>query len=498
MPHRRRSEPPHPRLVSARTVERIDVRALSIPRARPRGPEGAREAPAAAQPQATRRWRDPPKRMQQGREPAPPVKRAPWKWYIPTYFWVGGIAAGAWAAAAVEDLAGERDRDTVRAGRYLALGGVLAGTALLIADLGRPERFLNMLRVVRARSPMSVGSWGLVGFGAHAGAAALLQLAEDVWPASRLARLSQGRSGRVLHALGLPWAMFVGSYTGALLGATSTPSWSRRVMILPSLFAASSLSSGASAVAQVAERTACATSAAREPVRRRLAGIEAVGLAAETVLALLSAARVRSLPSTRRAPPRVRRARAAIVAAGMSAPLLLHLARSPSRHRAASLAAALAIGGSLALRVAVARDGYHSARTPDDTWAVTRGIVHDDDAPACPAAGRSERPRDRAADGVPPPRPAPRVAPRHEVRGRITVVQDDRIRVVDAAGRGYLFIVKPRRASLAALERWRDARTEVLVRYVGVPDAGARAERIAVLRSPRARAPRLACRGARA
>ena len=62
--------------------------------------------------------------------------------------------------------------------------------------------------------------------------------------------------------------------------------------------------------------------------------------------------------------------------------------------------------------------------------------------------------------------------------GRITVVQEDRIRVVDARGRGYLFTVKKRRASLGQLERWRDERTAVRVQYRGVPDAGAIAERI--------------------
>lgn len=64
------------------------------------------------------------------------------------------------------------------------------------------------------------------------------------------------------------------------------------------------------------------------------------------------------------------------------------------------------------------------------------------------------------------------------IEGRITIVQEDRIRLVDAAGRGYLFVVKKRRASLAELERWRDAGAGVRVRYVGQPDAGALAIRI--------------------
>jgi hypothetical protein len=64
------------------------------------------------------------------------------------------------------------------------------------------------------------------------------------------------------------------------------------------------------------------------------------------------------------------------------------------------------------------------------------------------------------------------------VEGQITIVQEDRIRVVDDAGRGYLFTLGKRRASLRELERWRDSGRRVRVRYSGVPDAGARVERI--------------------
>lgn len=67
---------------------------------------------------------------------------------------------------------------------------------------------------------------------------------------------------------------------------------------------------------------------------------------------------------------------------------------------------------------------------------------------------------------------------RGEVRGRITIVQEDRIRVVDDLGRGYLFVVEKRAAGAERLERWRDERRPVRVRYRGVPDAGAIAERI--------------------
>lgn len=93
--------------------------------------------------------------------------------------------------------------------------------------------------------------------------------------------------------------------------------------------------------------------------------------------------------------------------------------------------------------------------------------------------GRGTR---RVRDGATPlasARPAQGV-----VEGRITIVQDDRIRLLDETGRGYLFVVKKRRASLAELERWRDAGAVVRVRYVGQPDAGALAIGLEAVRAP--------------
>ena len=79
-----------------------------------------------------------------------------------------------------------------------------------------------------------------------------------------------------------------------------------------------------------------------------------------------------------------------------------------------------------------------------------------------------------------------------EVRGKITVAQEDRIRVVDREGRGYLFVVRRGRASLSDLERWRDQGVELRVRYRGVPDAGATAERIEPIPAGDGSAPRRA------
>ena len=107
----------------------------------------------------------------------PLLKEPTWTWEVPLYFFVGGAAgAAAVVGAAARALGDGDDADLVRDARWVAaLGGALSAP-LLISDLGRPERFLNMLRVWKPQSPMSVGAWTLTAFGSSAGAAAFAEL----------------------------------------------------------------------------------------------------------------------------------------------------------------------------------------------------------------------------------------------------------------------------------------------------------------------------------
>ncbi len=322
----------------------------------------------------------------------PPVKPPPWEMkYIPVYFWVGGIAGGSWLAATLEDAAGDRDRDVVRAGRYVATGSTIVGTALLILDLGRRERFLNMLRVIRLRSPMSLGSWALASFGALSGLATMLQLSDDAAPASFVGRWSRGAPGRLVHAAGLPLALLVGSYTGVLIGATNVPSWAERWLLLGPLFVASSASSGLAAVSTALAATGGGSAAAR----RRLARAESIALAAELALGLSAHAHARArLPSAREEPRRVTASRWLTLAAGAALPLVSNaidgyaprrgsaageLRRRPGSRSSSKpgsgrtlIAAGLALAGSLALRLLIMHEGRRSAHTPEDTWVHAR------------------------------------------------------------------------------------------------------------------------------
>ncbi len=75
----------------------------------------------------------------------------------------------------------------------------------------------------------------------------------------------------------------------------------------------------------------------------------------------------------------------------------------------------------------------------------------------------------------PPPPPPPHAG---LVQGRITIVQEDRFRLMDETGRGFLFVTRKRAASLEQLDAWRDGSVRVEVEYFGVPDVGALARSI--------------------
>jgi formate-dependent nitrite reductase membrane component NrfD len=461
---------------------KLELRARREPREHPRvvrrtvGDSSTAEAPERRRSHRHASHRATPDRTDEPSRRAPPIKEATWEWYIPLYFWTGGISAGAWLAAAVEDMAGEGDRDLIRAARYISATGIAASTVILIVDLGRPDRFLNMLRIVRARSTMSLGAWGLTAFGVWSGAAALLQALDDGLLGQRriFTRLSRGHAGWLLHALGLPLALFVGGYTGLLLGTTSTPAWARRARLLGPLFITSAASTGLSAVSLALQAGAGTRKSA---ALRRLGRAESAALAAELALALINRRRAGALPSARTEPSAMRSTRVLTLTAGMALPLVAHLGASRFSERSAVSVAAglLTLAGGLSLRFLTTIEGKRSARTPDDSWVHTGGQPRGDDTP------RRARPVPYAPIGK--ERSGGPAVQKGEVEGVITIVQEDRIRVVDDSGRGYLFRVAKRRASASELEAWRDGRVPVRVRFRGTPDVNARAERIERVRS---------------
>src|SRR5256885_6677513 len=99
----------------------------------------------------------------------PVLKPPTWTWQVPLYFFVGGVAGISAVIAFAAHLFGNAGLQ--RAGLWIGFLGALISAPLLIADLGRPSRFLNMLRVFKLRSPMSVGAWTLAAFSPAVGLA---------------------------------------------------------------------------------------------------------------------------------------------------------------------------------------------------------------------------------------------------------------------------------------------------------------------------------------
>lgn len=156
----------------------------------------------------------------------PLLKPPAWTWGVPLYFFVGGAAGGASLIAAVAEWSGA-DGTLAPDARWIAAGGAPISAALLTTDLGRPERFVNMLRVFKPQSAMSVGSWTLAAFSATTTGALLPPLGK-----------AAGTTSAAFGAIML-------TYTGVLIGATAIPVWNENVHPLPAHFAASGLASAA-------------------------------------------------------------------------------------------------------------------------------------------------------------------------------------------------------------------------------------------------------------
>jgi formate-dependent nitrite reductase membrane component NrfD len=171
----------------------------------------------------------------------PLLKPPVWTWEIPAYFFVGGAAGAAAVVGAVARASGASPA-LVRDARWIAAAGGAISPALLVSDLGRPERFLNMLRIFKLRSPMSVGAWTLVAFSNAAGA----RVFADVATRATGGRLPVRIVGDAAEVLSAATGLVLATYTGVLIGATAIPVWSRNVSLLPLHFGASGVGAAVS------------------------------------------------------------------------------------------------------------------------------------------------------------------------------------------------------------------------------------------------------------
>src|SRR5882672_3238365 len=167
------------------------------------------------------------------------LKSPDWHLLIVWYFFLGGIAGGAYFTAAIADnFGGPRDKSVIRIGYVLALLLIGVCGMLLILDLGTPSRFMNMMLHFKFWDPMSIGAWMLGVFGLFAFISSVLSLVggEGVAPVRR-----------VVSLIGTVSGFFIAAYTGVLLSATALPFWSD-ARLMGALFLASGASTGMAAI----------------------------------------------------------------------------------------------------------------------------------------------------------------------------------------------------------------------------------------------------------
>jgi formate-dependent nitrite reductase membrane component NrfD len=290
----------------------------------------------------------------------PVLKKPHWGWNVVTYLFLGGIMGGSSNLVALANEDDPGSRKLSRNGRYLAVALAVACPAVLISHLGRPERFLNMLRIIKLRSPMSLGVWGLVAYGNAAGLSAVAQAGRD----GILPRWMRFLAPKAL--VDLPLALcgsFIASYTGVLISATAVPIWAKGKRHIPPLFVFSGVAGACAAHAALL---------ALEPGTERVRGkLERLELAASLCeLAVLTSFRKHAgeLGAPMFEGPRGERLRRRTIFGGIVVPAVLNMLPFHARWKTL-LASTLTLVGGYVLRETVIEAGKASADDPKAAFA---------------------------------------------------------------------------------------------------------------------------------
>jgi formate-dependent nitrite reductase membrane component NrfD len=280
----------------------------------------------------------------------PIVKEPVWTWEIPTYFFTGGIAGGSGVLHGVAKVTGHHR--LARTSLFVSAAMEIVSPLLLVSDLGRPERFLNMFRVFKVTSPMSVGSWVLGVSGGATTTAALLELMGKLKPVKTLAET-------VSFFFGPPLT----TYTGTLVANTAIPVWHEARHELPWLFGASaSATSGAASTLLLPPVEA-------GPARRLAVG----GAVGELLLSEVMEKRLGFVGEVYKQGEAGKAARVAKACTALGAGLL---AWKGGRSRAAAVTgSALVLAGGAAMRWSIYKAGFQSAQDPKYTVVPQRERV---------------------------------------------------------------------------------------------------------------------------
>jgi Polysulfide reductase len=269
----------------------------------------------------------------------PILKEPVWKPEVAWYLFAGGIA-GASSVLSLTARAARNER-LATTSMWIGLAGDVVSPVLLIADLGRPERFLNMLRVFKVTSPMSVGSWILAASGAATSAEAACEVL-GIFPRLKLVPAT------VSALLGGPLA----TYTATLLSDTAIPVWHEARRELPFVFGTSAAASAGAAAAMLVPPGEAG------PARR----LAVAGVLAENAAVTLMEKRLGFVgePYHEGAAGRL-----GLLAKAATLGGALLLGRRGRRSRgAAVVGGALVLAGEAALRWSVFKAGFQSARDP--------------------------------------------------------------------------------------------------------------------------------------
>jgi Polysulfide reductase len=301
----------------------------------------------------------------------PIIKEPVWTWEIPTYFFTGGLAGASAVLSTTAKLAGNEKLS--KAALYVGAAADVVSPALLVSDLGRPERFHHMLRVVKVTSPMNIGSWVLLVSGGASNTAAVLELLGRLKPVKLFAEGVSTLAGPLLA-----------TYTGVLVANTAVPVWHEGRRELPWIFGASAAASaGAAASLFVQPRHAA-------PARR----LAVAGVLAEGALMQAMEFRLGTIGEVYR---QGEAGKLSWAAKGLSAAGAALLARRGRKSRAAAvIGGTMVCAGEMCLRWAVFKAGFQSARDPKYVVESQRRRVEEQgtrvttrpgDSPASPARG---------------------------------------------------------------------------------------------------------------
>jgi hypothetical protein len=272
----------------------------------------------------------------------PVLKEPVWQSEIPFYFFTGGLGGASSVLSLVARAAG--NERLAQRSIQIASAADAVSPLLLISDLGRPERFLNMLRVFKVTSPMSVGSWILAYTSTASAVSAFLNTIGRMPRVADLSRLASAASGAPLAV-----------YTATLISDTAVPVWHEARKELPFLFASSAVASAGAAGAMAVPP------ADAGPARRLAVG----GVVVENAIFQLMEKRLGMLgePYSKGEAGKYKKVALACTLGGAAL-----LAGPGRRSRAAAVAGgALTLAGEVAVRWSVFKAGFQSARDPKYT-----------------------------------------------------------------------------------------------------------------------------------